>query len=55
MPWEFVLVMAGAKMAPRHRFVTAIVLTALGVFLSLMTHVIGQRFCGEVIDFQTHK
>ena len=49
VPCGVVLVMAGAKMAPRHQFVTAIVLTVLGVVLSLMTHVVGQHLAGNQV------
>jgi hypothetical protein len=40
-------VIAGAKMAPRYRTVTAIVLNFLGIFFSLMTHVIFLHFAGD--------
>jgi hypothetical protein len=40
-------VIAGAKIAPRFQLATAIALTGLGVFLSLMTHVVVQHVAGN--------
>ncbi|MSR56636.1 MAG: hypothetical protein EXS05_03050 [Planctomycetaceae bacterium] len=34
-------------MAPRRQMATAIVLTVLGLFVSLMTHVVGQHLAGN--------
>ncbi len=47
VPWGFVLVVAGARMAPRHQFAAAFVLTVLGVVLSLLTHLVGQYLAGN--------
>jgi hypothetical protein len=47
VPRESVFVIAGAMTAPRHQMATAIVLTVLGICLSLMTHVVGQHLAGN--------
>ena len=47
VPWEVAFVVAGAKMAPRHPMATATVLTILGLFLSLMKHVVVQHLAGN--------
>jgi hypothetical protein len=43
VPREMVFVIAGAMMSPRYQKTTATGLAALAVFLSLMTHVVGQH------------
>lgn len=40
-------VVAGVMVAPRRLIVTAIVLTVLGIVLSLTTHVVGQHLAGN--------
>jgi hypothetical protein len=47
VPRQLAFVVAGAKVAPRHQTATAIVLTGLGIFVSLMTHVVGQHLAGN--------
>jgi hypothetical protein len=47
VPPKSAFVIAGAKVAPRRRSATAIVLALLGLLLSLMTHVIAQNLAGN--------
>lgn len=45
--FALVFVVAGAKMAPRHRGATAIALTFFSILLSLTIHVVVQRLAGN--------
>ena len=47
VPHKAVFVVAGAKIAPRYQWRTAIGLAGLGLLLSLMTHVVGQYVRGN--------
>ena len=47
-------VIAGAKMAPRYQRATAVMLTVLGFYFSLMTHVISQQRAGRRIGFHNY-
>lgn len=47
VPRKSAFVIAGAKTAPRHQAPAAIVLTLLGLVLSLMIHVVGQHLAGN--------
>lgn len=42
-------VVVGSKVAPRRQLGTAIVLTALGILFSLLTHVVGQLLRGSLV------
>jgi hypothetical protein len=47
-PKEAAFVIAGAKMAPRGRLATTIVLAVAGILMSLIVHVLGQATPGVV-------
>jgi len=47
VPPELVFVIAGAMMSPRYQKTTATGLAVLAIFLSLMTHVVGQHLAGN--------
>lgn len=48
VPKEAAFVIAGAAMAPRGRRATAIILAVVGIVMSLVVHVLGQRQPGIV-------
>jgi ATP/ADP translocase len=48
IPKEAAFVVAGAKMAPQGRFVTAVVLVVVRVLMSLIVHIVGQTNPGVV-------
>lgn len=51
---EFVFVLAGASLAPRRRNGTAIVLSLVGIGLSLLTHILMQHLAGNRVGLTNY-